>query len=102
MVVELIEQSLEGAPEVCEVHYPTGLTSRLSGDMHLDAERMTVHPRALVPFGHVGQEMGGFYLEDTKDIHAAIVTLNMQSRKSGRLDQDNRFGINTVMALCDR
>jgi hypothetical protein len=34
---------------------------------------MSVHARALVPFGHVWQAVRGFDLEYAKDVHARIV-----------------------------
>ncbi len=73
-MVELLIKRREGRFDVGEIHHPAELRIRLAKQMDFDAKRMTVQPRALVPFRHVGQAMSGFDLENLEDMHAAILT----------------------------
>jgi hypothetical protein len=51
-------------------HLRIGLASKVD----LNAKRVAVQPRALVPRRHVRQAMGRFDLENLEDMHAAILT----------------------------
>ena len=72
-MVEPIEDGLKGFAQISEVHDPAGFPADRSADVDLDAERMSVHARALVPIGNVGQAVRSLDLENAKYIHGRIV-----------------------------
>ena len=68
-MVEGLEDRRKGSLDVRKVHDPAGLRPRLAGHMHVDAELMTVQPRALVPGRHVRQPVRGFEVECLENFH---------------------------------
>mgnify|MGYP000467629835 CR=1 FL=1 len=70
MVVELLVQRPEGPFQVGKIHHPACPFSDPAGDMHLDAERMTVQARAFVSFRYVGQAVSRLHLENSEYVHA--------------------------------
>jgi hypothetical protein len=68
-VVELLEERLERTLEVREIHDPPEVRIDWTPDVHLDAERMTVHARALVSGGDVRQSVRALERERLEDLH---------------------------------
>ena len=68
-MVELVEQRFERLLDVCVVHDPAELRIERSGDMDLDAERVPMQARALVPGGHVRKPVRRLDLEGFRNLH---------------------------------
>ena len=69
MVIELIVERLERAPDIGEVQHPALARRHRAFDVHLDTERMAVQPAALVPFRHVRQVVRRFEGEYLENFH---------------------------------
>src|SRR5688572_8585397 len=68
-VVERVEQRRERRLDVGEVDDPAELRVDRTLDVHVDAERMPVHARALVPCRHVRKAVGRLDLEGLVQSH---------------------------------
>jgi hypothetical protein len=53
--------------------------------VYFDSKRMSVHAPALVPLGYVRQKVRSLDLENSKKVHARIVTPGHAQRNSSRL-----------------
>lgn len=72
-MVEPVEQWLESAAQISEIHYPSGFVADIAAHVDLDTEGVSVHAGTLVTLRHVRQPVGCLDLEYAKDFHGRIV-----------------------------
>lgn len=72
-MIEGFEDRGERRLDVCEVHDPSGLRPQRTRYVHLNAEGVSVQPRALVSGRHVGKPVCRFDLEYLEYVHVKIV-----------------------------
>ena len=69
MMVQPLVDRLEMTLELGEVHHPAEVRVDRATDVQLDAERVPVNPRALVPGRYVGQAVRALEREGLEDFH---------------------------------
>ena len=76
MMIESIVDRLKRGFHIREVHYPTAVRIHITGNVQLDAKRMAMQARALVPSRNIGQAMGRLDSEDAEDVHENTVGIS--------------------------
>ena len=69
VMIEPVIQRLECRLEIRKIHQPAQLRVGFARYVNLDAERMSVQPRTLVPGRHIRQAMRRFELEYLENVH---------------------------------
>jgi hypothetical protein len=69
MVIEALEQGLEGFFDIEEIDHKAGMRVHLAGEAKLDAIGMAVQPAAPMGLRHIGQMMRGLEGKGLGDRH---------------------------------
>lgn len=72
-MVKPVEQWLEGAAQIGEIHHPPRSVAHVAAHMDLDTKGVSMHAGTLVTLGDVRQPVGCLDLEYAKDFHGRIV-----------------------------
>jgi len=63
VMIELVENWLEGRFQVPEVHYPSAISPYRSGNVYFDAKRMSMQARAFMLRRHIREKVRGLKCE---------------------------------------
>jgi hypothetical protein len=70
-MIEAIMDGLESGLQISEIHDPAGMRIDRAAHLNLDAERVPMQPRTLVPFRDMRQSMGSFDAEFAVEIQGS-------------------------------
>ena len=71
-MVELVVDGLKGCAQIGKVHDPSVVLIHFAAQLNLDAKRMTMEARALVPCRHMRQSMGRFDGEFAVEVQTGL------------------------------
>jgi len=69
MMIDPLEDRRKRQLDLGEIHHPAVVRIDITAHMHLDAKRMPMHARALVPRRNIRQAVCCFDLKDLVEIH---------------------------------